>query len=213
MKVICVGGVSSNCGKTSLVLLLSKVFPDWAVVKVTPSRPGEVCPNERDCGACTPPESGSFEIVTDIDALAAPGKDTARYLEAGVSRVMWIRVLPEYIPSALETGFAELSDAPGVILESTSSIRHLDGLRILTVRDSLTRIKASALEAVSHVDIVVVNTPPDGSVSGSIIEGISRLTFGESARVIPMCAVLPPDAPENQAFIEACRNTVNTIRG
>lgn len=209
MRVICVGGVSSNCGKTSLVLLLSKVFPDWAVVKVTPSRLAGICPNERDCGACTPPD-GPYEIITDVDALAAPGKDTARFLEAGVSRVLWIRSLPEHIPSALETGFAELSDAPGVILESTSSIQCVDGLRILTVRDSLDQIKASAREGFPKIDLVALNAPTGSVVSERVIEGISMLSLGETTRIIPMCAMLPPEAPENQTFIEACRNAVGT---
>lgn len=213
MKVICVGGVSSNCGKTSLVLLLSRVFPGWAVIKVTPSRLGETCPNERDCGACTPPDDGPYEIIVDPDRLSTPGKDTARYLKAGVSRVMWIRSLPEHIPAALEAGFAQISDAPGVIIESTSSIRHVDGLSIMTVRDSLDRIKASALEALPFVDLTALNTPEDGSVSECVMAGISMLQLKQTTRIIPVCPILPPEAPPNRSFIEAVRNAVDTFGG
>jgi hypothetical protein len=87
MKIICVGGTSSNSGKTSVVCMLLKMLPGWAVIKVTQCCTEEACPRGHDCSACRAPEA-RYEIVTDFNILNIEGKDTARYISQGADRVM-----------------------------------------------------------------------------------------------------------------------------
>ena len=208
MRTICVGGASSNCGKTSTVVLLAKAFPGWAAVKMTPCRPEAVCPHGNDCGACIPP-SGPYEIITDRRLLSAVGKDTAQYLDAGVSRVMWVRSLPELFPQALDAALHELRDVPGVIIESATAISYLDGLNILVLREDSDKIKESARRSIDRIDIVAVNI--GALTSFSMPKQIDKLTalIGRPVRIVTMNAMLPPEASENIEFIEMCRKAFN----
>lgn len=206
MKIICVGGNSSNCGKTSVAILLSKVFPNWAAIKVTPSRPADLCPRGHDCGACHPPD-GPYEIIADHEILAIPGTDTARYLEAGISRVLWIRSLPEFLLSAMEAALFELSDAPGVIIESTTAIPLLNGLNILTIRGGIDQIKESARRCIHSVNLVALNMR-EGKALPIYVVGKRMGGLGRTARIIPMCATLGPEASVNKSFVEACKNAL-----
>jgi len=204
MKTICVGGSASNCGKTAVVELLAKAFPGWAAVKVTPSSLEAACPHGRDCGACSPPE-GPYEIISDRGVLAVPGKDTVRYLDAGVSRVLWIRSLPEHIPAALNEALAELSHVPGVIVESTTVIGAVDALNILVLREGAVSLKESARKCLDRVDIVALNLSLDSQSKHAATAKV-RGPVGKSAQIIPMCAVLPPDDRTNREFVDACRD-------
>lgn len=197
MKLICIGGASAHCGKTAVAALLLRAFPGWAAIKVTPSRPGEACPHGEDCGACTPPD-GPFEIIADPVTLASPGKDTARFMEAGASRVLWIRALPESLPAALESALGLLSDAPGVIVESTTAIPLLDGLHILVARAGVAEVKDSARRCLDRIDVVALNTPASpGDCPSSLLENVGR--------IIPVYPMRPHLDAANQAFLDACR--------
>lgn len=194
MKLICVGGASAHCGKTAVAALLLRAFPGWAAVKVTPSRPGEPCPHGEDCGACQPPE-GSFEIIDDPATLSSPGKDTARFIEAGASRVLWVRSLPESLPEALESALGRRSDAPGVIVESTTAMPLLDGLHILVARAGVDEVKGSARACLDRIDLVALNF-----ANGPVPRALQCV-----GRIIPVCPTRAPFDPANEAFIEACR--------
>jgi hypothetical protein len=174
--------------------LILRAFPGWAAIKVTPSRPSEVCPHGEDCGACSPPD-GPFEIIADPVILASPGKDTARFLEAGASSVLWVRSLPESLPEALGSALGRLSDAPGVIVESTTAIPLLDGLHILVARAGVDEVKDSARRCLDRIDLVALNFA-NGRAS-SLLESVGR--------IIPVHPMLPPFDAANQPFLDACR--------
>lgn len=197
MKLICIGGASAHCGKTAVAALLLRAFPGWAAIKVTPSRPGEVCPHGEDCGACAPPDD-DFEIIDDPMTLASRGKDTARFLEAGADRVFWIRSLPESLPEALELALERLSDAPGVIVESTTAIPLLEGLNVLVARGDVDEVKPSARRCLGQIDLVALNTPTGRAVGdpSSLLRNVGR--------VIPVHPMLLPRDPANRAFIDVC---------
>lgn len=196
--LICVGGVCSNSGKTSVVELLLKTFSGWTAVKVTPCRPEHVCPHEVDCGACEPPESG-YEIIESHETCAVPGKDTARFLEAGASRVAWVRSRPDLLPDAIREALARFSDAPGVIIESTTAIPLIDGLRIMVAAAGEFQIKDSANACRSCVDILAVNA------RGMEDRSDVQQPMSSNAGVIHINAKLSPKHPLNREFIEACR--------
>ena len=205
MKLICVGGVSSGCGKTSVASMLIRAFPGWAALKVTPCRPGQACPHARNCGACEPPEGG-FEIVTDGAVLAQPDTDTSRLLAAGASRVLWLRSLAECLPQALQSALAVLSDSCGVVVESTTAIPLLQGYRILVTNGGSRDIKDSARACMAHVDLVVVNLmEPDTVPRGGGLDAAA------AAPVVRLCAALPWRHASNREFIELCRSAVYNV--
>jgi hypothetical protein len=204
LKLICVGGASSHCGKTAVAALLLRAFPGWAAVKITPSRPGEVCPHDQDCGACAPPD-GDFEIIDDPAILAGRGKDTARFLEAGAERVLWIRALPESLPAALESALERLSEAPGVIVESTTAIPLLDGLKILVARGGVDEVKLSARRCLDRIDLVALNVPT-GRAAGD-----PSSLLRNTGRLVPVHPMLLPHDPANRAFIEACSSASSEL--
>ncbi len=197
MKLICIGGASAHCGKTAVAALLLRAFPGWAAIKVTPSLPDEICPHGQDCGACSPPD-GPFAVIADPTAIARRGKDTALLLEAGADRVLWIRSLPESLPAALESALDQLSDAPGVIVESTTAIPLLNGLNVLVARGGVEEVKPSALRCLDRIDLVALNVPT-GHAAGD-----PSSLLRNTGRVIPVHPMLLPRDSANRAFIDVC---------
>ncbi|MDO8589632.1 MAG: hypothetical protein Q7T82_21620 [Armatimonadota bacterium] len=207
MKLICVGGTSSGCGKTSVVSLLLQALPGWAAVKVTPSREDGVCPHGEPCSACVPPEAG-YEVVTGPEILSKFGKDTARFMESAPSRVAWARAPTERIPEALESALAEFPDAPGAIIESTTAMPVVDGLRILVTRVGLTEVKDSARRAAESIDLLAVNV--EANSDWERVSMVPRLReLAPRAEIVRVCAVLPPEDAMNTGFIAAVRLAVD----
>jgi hypothetical protein len=159
MRIVGIGGFSKGVGKTLLVCRMLGVLPGWGVLKT--SRP------RGDGSAGAVPPDGSFELVTDPDALARPGRDTARYLAAGASRVLWLRSAPERLPEAIPSALARLEGLPGLLVEGNSSARFLPlGRLFLVARVGRTEIKPSAWPLVDRADAIVLNAPRLASDEG-----------------------------------------------
>jgi len=135
-------------------------------MKVTPSRPDDVCPRGQDCEACQPPD-GPYYVAIDTDIGAFPRKDTSRFRDAGASHVAFVRALPECLPAALQSAFGQLSSLPGVIIESTTAMPLIDGLQIIVARQGQVEVKDSARAAAGLADILAVNQDADGESEGS----------------------------------------------
>lgn len=200
MKLICVGGAWSSVGKTSVVELLLRVLPGWAAIKVTPSRPDEVCPLGTCCGACAAPE-GPYEVITDPALLGQVGKDTARYLAAGATEVAWVRALPEALPLAIEAAMAGFSKPRGVIIESTTLIPVLSGIRILVAAEGISQVKESAQRCVGAIDLLAVNLTSQAEPA----EPHPLIPVLQPTTVLPLCAVRSPADPRNADFVAYCR--------
>lgn len=200
MRRILVGGAWSASGKTSVVELLLRALPGWAAIKVTPSRPEEVCPIGACCGSCAPPE-GPYEVILDPAILHQSGKDTDRYRAAGARSVAWMRGLPEALPAALEVAMAAMKGAEGILIESGTAIPMIEGLRVMVVRDTARRLKDSALACAGRIDVMAVNASDPLAWQGPHPMH-DRL---RPARVLPISAIQPPDAPGNFAFVSLCR--------
>lgn len=206
MKRIVVGGAWSNCGKTSLVEMLLQAFPGWGAIKVTPSRAEEICPLGHCCGACLPP-SGPFEVLTDPGVLAEPGKDTARFMKAGAAKVAWVRGPVEALPEALALAMAQMTDVPGVIVESTTAMALLEGLNLLVIREDTSDLKDSARSSAGRVDMLVLNAPAPPAPASAPPAFAALLGARQTCRT---CAILPPEHPANAAFISACRAALDS---
>lgn len=206
MRQIVVGGAWSSCGKTSVVELLLRALPGWSAIKVTPSRPDEVCPLGTCCGACAAPE-GPFEVITDPAVLAQTGKDTARYMAAGASQVAWVRALPEALPAAMHAATAGFAPSPGVIVESTTLIPGSAGLRILVAASGRQDLKESALRCAGAIDLLAINRmDPDAGSEHPLAAALAPRA------VLAVRAVAPVDDPANAAFVAYCRARAAELR-
>ncbi len=202
MRLICVGGMSSGCGKTSLVCLLLRALPGWAAMKVVPSRMGHVCPHGRDCDACEPPE-GAFEVAIDEEIRERAGKDTARFAEAGASHVALVRALPECLPAALDSAMERFSGVPGVVIESTTAMPAVEGPRIIVARNGLAETKHSARIALGSADLIVMNQEVDAAGEGGF-----DLPEGFGGTIVTACAALPADHPRNRQLMDLLKSAL-----
>ena len=155
-----VGSAGRNAGKTELACALLRRFAkahDVVGVKVTAidEMNGECPRGGEGCGVCTSLE-GPFCITAETSG--PPGKDTARMLEAGATRVLWLRCLKSH----LELGARALIDAIGpdtvCVCESNSLRRVLKPGVFVIVKDKDSRgFKASAEDVLEFADRVVLS--------------------------------------------------------
>jgi len=161
--MLMIGSAGANIGKTELACALIKKFnknKDIIGIKVTTikERDGQCPRGGQGCGVCSSLD-GNFCITEETGVNS--GKDTARLLAAGASRVLWLRVMKTH----LKEGLAALLDkigADAVSLCESNSLRQVvkPGL-FLMVRGKDPRMWKSSADAVKkYADKVVVS---DGS--------------------------------------------------
>ncbi|KPK43954.1 MAG: hypothetical protein AMJ65_04405 [Phycisphaerae bacterium SG8_4] len=163
-RMLMIGSSGANVGKTELACAVLRKFGgegrDIVAIKVTTVKESNgQCPRGGEgCGVCASLE-GVYSLTQETDA--ASGKDTARLLAAGASRVYWLRVLKTH----LKEGLAALLDvvAPEVtsICES-NSLRNVvePGVFLIAEKKGAKLWKPSALEVREYADRIVVS---DGS--------------------------------------------------
>ena len=101
--MLMIGSAGTNLGKTELACELLRKFSknhNITGIKVTTIKDKDgQCPRGGEgCGVCSSLE-GKFYITEEADGSS--GKDTARILQAGASRVFWIRVLRGHLAEAI----------------------------------------------------------------------------------------------------------------
>lgn len=152
MRIVVVGGCSKGVGKTLLVCRLIEVLPGWGVLKTSPG-------HREAAGHAHGVEDG-FDVVTDLAVLSRPGKDTARYLAAGASRVAWLRASPARLADGVREALARLAGLPGLLVEGNSAAGCLAPDRLaLVARAAMSEVKPSALPLLARADWLVVNAP------------------------------------------------------
>ncbi len=137
MFIVLIGGGYSGCGKTTfgtgLLRLLGK---GWGVIKYTKT-------------------AFSSTIVSRSDILKIHGKDTARYLEAGAEKVLWLQGHPEGLKEALFKGLKRLSSCRGVIIEGNTPIEFLTPDVVVFVEGEKGSAKSSAEKVRIKAHIIV----------------------------------------------------------
>ncbi|MFB0524886.1 MAG: nucleoside-triphosphatase, partial [Phycisphaerae bacterium] len=109
--MLMIGSAGANVGKTELACALIRKFSkntDVIGIKVTTikAKDGRCPRGGQGCGVCSSLE-GNFYITRETNTTS--GKDTARLLAAGASRVFWLRVMKTH----LKEGIAALLDIIG----------------------------------------------------------------------------------------------------
>jgi molybdopterin-guanine dinucleotide biosynthesis protein A len=158
--MLMIGSAGANVGKTQLACALINKFgkdQDIVGIKVTTiTAKGAQCPRGGwGCGVCSSLE-GDFCITEETDSTS--GKDTARLLAAGASRVFWLRVMKTH----LKEGMTALLDKIGpdaVLVCESNSLRQVvePGLFLMVKGRHLKAWKSSAEEVKEYADRIVTS--------------------------------------------------------
>ena len=159
--IVVVAGTSSNVGKTTLVCDLLKALPRWEAIKITRGHFRSCGKNPETC--CVSHLLGGEPIVySEPERTRAPGKDTARFWEAGASNVHWMIGTSDQVQSGVTQAIARVR-SPGVIIEGTSVLRFLTpALSVLVVPTVAGEVKPSARRALREGRIHAVYISSDG---------------------------------------------------
>jgi molybdopterin-guanine dinucleotide biosynthesis protein len=115
-----IGGSQSNVGKTYLVVsLLRYLTKPYVSRHLTPAK-------SRKWGAIKYTKTGLLpSVVTDQGILMEKGKDTWQMLNAGASRVVWIKSPRSKLNRVLPKTLQKFSGLDGIIIEGNSAIEFL----------------------------------------------------------------------------------------
>ena len=174
MAVVVVGGHSRSVGKTSVVAALISRLPrfQWTAFKVTQFGHGFCTANGEPCDCETDEHTIAFSDERD----PASGTDSARFLEAGAARSLWVRTRQGNLAQAMPRIRKELDRAENSILESNSILQFLRPDLYLTVIDHGTAdFKDSARMFLDRADAILVRSaalaPHWNAVSLKLLEG------------------------------------------
>ena len=163
-KMLMIGSAGANVGKTELACAVLRRYslPGRGIVgiKVTTinERDGQCPRGGEGCGVCSSLE-GVYLLTHETDV--ASGKDTARLLAAGASRVYWLRVLRTHLKEGLAALLDTVTPEETSICESNSMRTVVEpGVFLIAEREGAKVWKPSALEVKEYADRIVVS---DGS--------------------------------------------------
>ena len=153
---VCVGGFSSNVGKTTLICELLGVLGGWEAIKTTRG-------HYRSCGkdphaCCVSPLLGDEPLVRSGRAETyAPGKDTGRYWDAGASNVHWVIATDAQVERGIKQALGRVM-SPGVLIEGNSPLAHIDvDFFIMVARPDSMKVKPTARRALAKASAIYLS--------------------------------------------------------
>ena len=189
--MIMIGSTSRNTGKTEFACALIRRYASSVPVvgvKITTIAKADAttCPRGgQGCGVCTSVE-GRFSLLEEEDASLA--KDTSRMLKAGAHRVLWLRVLHEYLLEGIEALLAAIEEGSAIICESNSARTVVEpGVFLMIQKRGLAAVKPSACELMHLADQVVTFDPTGWDFSPELCS-FDKKTW--SARFAASAAIL-----------------------
>lgn len=184
MALIVVGGSTRNIGKTSVVAGLIRALHErrWTAIKITQFGHGVCSANGEPCDC----ETADHTIAISEERDPLSGTDTARFLEAGAARSLWVRTRQGQLAEAMPRIRAEIAKAGNVIVESNSILRFLRPDLYLSVLDPSTAdFKNSARLFLDRADAILL---PEGVLGSPAWNGVSL-------RLVQATTLLPIRAP------------------
>jgi len=151
-----IGAADRNVGKTFLACeLIRRQSPAPVAVKVTTiQNEAEECPRGGDgCGGC-----GSFIGNYSLTQIhdGPPNKDTTRLLEAGASKVFWLRVRDTHLAEGVAAALEQIPVGQASIWESNSARRVVKPAIFLVLREQGSdRIKDTCAAVLDHADRIL----------------------------------------------------------
>lgn len=176
-----VGAAGRNAGKTlfacRLVALHSSTRPVVAVKVTTVHERGGPCPRGGEgCGVCAALDE-PYCLTEEHDAES--GKDTARLLRAGASRVLWLRVLETHLEEGVRALLSAIGpDVPCVCESNSLRLAVKPGVFVVLADARSTSIKPSARAVMELADRVIRFDGEDFDVPPAAValeEGVWRL--------------------------------------
>jgi molybdopterin-guanine dinucleotide biosynthesis protein len=168
--IVGVGGFTSNVGKTTLLCELLAAFPGWEAIKTTRG-------HYRSCGkdphaCCVSHLLGAEPIVrSGREATYAPGKDTARYWDAGAANVHWVITTDDQVEDGIKQALARVK-TEGVFVEGNSFAQFVDvDFFVMVRRADETKIKKSAKQVADRANELYVS----GEDPQSLVKLIERI--------------------------------------
>ncbi|RLC48531.1 MAG: hypothetical protein DRH70_00845 [Candidatus Coatesbacteria bacterium] len=159
-----IGSAGRNAGKTELACaLISRYARDSEIVGVKVTAIEKLdgnCPRGgQGCGVCTSLE-GDFCITEEEDASG--GKDTARMLRAGASRVFWLRCLRSHLREGLAALLERIGPDSALVCESNSLRKVVRPGVFVIVKDKDSHtFKESAQNVLQSADRIVLSDGKD----------------------------------------------------
>jgi hypothetical protein len=184
---ILIGSTGRKSGKTEFACAIIRAF-HWqcslVAVKVTAITEGEsTCPRGREsCGVCSTLKG---DVQISEERGEHPGKDTARMLGSGASRVFWLRCKKRRMHAALEALAPRLGQGALVVAESNSLAQVIEPDLFLMVKNGHSSfVKPTAAEVMPLVDRVVVSVDGRRDLNPSqlaVVGGVWRLAEASAA--------------------------------
>jgi hypothetical protein len=188
VAIVVVGGNTRNIGKTSVVAGVIRAFPEmrWTAFKITQFGHG-VCSADGEPCDC---ETDEHTVAVTEERNRLSGTDSARYLEAGAVRSLWVRTRVGQLADAMPRIRKELEAAVNAVIESNSILRFLRPDVYLSVLSPATQdFKDSARLYLDRADAVLVAESEARmewkGISRRLLEGIPVLKMEPPEYVTP----------------------------
>jgi molybdopterin-guanine dinucleotide biosynthesis protein len=164
---LAIAGSGSNCGKTTLLCAMLKhlaVAHRVAALKISTATPDHRCARTGEACSCLKFD-GSARVLKEECAVAAPRKDTGKFLAAGAKPVHWLQATSDTVIEATREACAELHSEPidFLFVEGAAPIRAgLADYSILVMRAG-SEPKASFASLLPFTDLLIVSRDLSGS--------------------------------------------------
>ena len=163
--IVSISGFSSDVGKTTVLSRLLEMLPGWEAIKVTRG-------HYRSCGkdpdaCCVSPMLGERPLVMSGPAeTGEPGKDTARFWEAGAGMVHWVVATDEQVGEGIKIALSRV-EREGVLVEGASFLKHVCAdYSIMVASPHIRDIKSSALRVMPKMNAIYLNrSEPDAQMA------------------------------------------------
>jgi len=145
-------GDRSGAGKTLVACRLLGRLGGWGAIKCSPS-------------------TLYTSVIDDPDTLREPGKDTARYLDAGASEAVLVRAPRDEFDEPLGMAQGRLAHLEGIVIEGNSAVATLKespDVIIFIVSGSREGLKNNTDDLLRRADVVLYGgAPPDSAPEGA----------------------------------------------
>lgn len=167
--IIGIGGSHSGAGKTTAAEALLKHLTKIANVPVNSDSASKekltlktYTDTESKWGAIKYTKTAIYaSIIDDPETLTQESKDTARLINAGAEKVLWVQSPPEELKEVLPMAVDRLSNLRGIIVEGNSAIEFLKPDIVIFVSGRHGgALKKSAERVLETADIILYQDEP-----------------------------------------------------
>ncbi len=134
--IIGITGAHSGSGKTEVACEILRKIKGLSAIKYTKS-------------------SLYSSIIDNPLILSEKGKDTARMLNSGAEKVLWIQSPPEELSSLINIALSKLSGSKGVVIEGNSAVKAANADILIFISGDMKKIKPGAETLIEKADILI----------------------------------------------------------